>query len=284
MSKIFRIELGKKVRHNNLSLVAKIDGVSIISAKTTADNGYSIELIKRPEKLISKNSKVSISYESKFSSYVDLEIDATNIDYLNIEDVFKISISYALYEDNIRYATKDYELDFYGKLIPIWDIELPEDAFIDAKINIKYLNRNSQIIGQEIIPLSFNDDMLMCESLEGDVQEIGVPYKIDKINSIYLNKQNLADSSVFTVIDKTVKFKDPIKSPVLVYTPSLVTALDKVQVGKASFIDNNQNITTSLVGVRKVAYNFTVKLVNLNLSFIDQTLKIKRLGLISTNV
>lgn len=283
MSKIFRLELGKKMRHNNLSLQAKIDGVTLISAKTIADNGLPIELLKIPIKDISKNSKVSVSYDVKFSSYIDLEVDATNVDYLILEDVFKTSISYALYSDNVRYASAEYGLDFYGKMVPIWDIEMPEDAFLDVKLNIKYLNRNNQIIGQDIIPLSFNDDFKFCEAPEGDIKEIKTAYDIETVNGIYVNKKHLADTSTFDFSSKSVVFQDIINNPVLVYTPKLATSLAAVNVGKHSAIDNNQNITCNLP-VRKVVYSFIIKLVNLNLSHIDQTLKIKRLGLISTNV
>jgi hypothetical protein len=278
MRKEFKLHLDRIRPHNTVLLKPKHDNVKIVSISTTDDDGRPLSLL---DEAIEINSNTSIRYDVITSSVLWIEIEDVYVSELSVDDFLSIEVSLAEYATHGVASFPEGRMAFHKYISLAHSIENVKDAYVQAKLGLRTLDRFGNIVYSEQVSLGLNDDREMVAfATEGPMVELPIRPNPDSIKVIvegnYSKEFTVEDNRVYIDIPKDV-------SCYIIYKPFYISNGTFTQLSNNLSINSNNEIELRDDGCSTIVYTLELSVFNTGLTLINHTPIIKSLILVSSD-
>ncbi len=274
---VFTVNFNSVLPHNTLLIKPKID-TKIVSIYTINTDAERIELLVNP---IEIDSNTSIRYETIFSGKIWIEVEGTYVDELSIDDILIAEVSLAKYFTMGRYRSEEGQISFHKYISPIWEIDNVKDVLVDGELGIRTLDRYKNVIYDDTIPISLNDDGYLVEYANNGTE---VPLPIEPLMESVkvLVEGNYTDE--FEVIGNKIILDIPNNTDCyIIYKPIFLDSGSFMEISENVWINSNGEIKLREDNCDTILFTYTVKLYNTDLTSTNHTPIIKSLGIVSSS-
>jgi hypothetical protein len=274
---IFSIGFNSSLPHNTILIKPKVD-IKVVSIFTINVDAKRIELLSKP---IEIDSSTSIRYESIFSGKIWIEVEGTYVNELTLDDLMIVEVSLAKYFTRGEYLSNENKVSFHKYISPIWEIDNIKDVLIDADLGIRVLDRYNNVIYNETIPISLNDDGYLVEYARNG-------------SFVYLPVEPIPESiEILMEGDYTKEFELDNQKVIIdipndtdcyiIYKPKYIETGAFTKVSENVSINSNGEIKLREDNCDTILFTYTVKVYNTDLTSTNHTPIIKSLGIVSSS-
>lgn len=283
MYKIFTYSISI-VDHNNLVLTPKVSYLQVRSVYTLDSQNNKIDVIGQPLILEGIYNKIGINYKTITSTTLYLDIQVSD-DSLLLSDILDVKVTNTSYTTRGLYTSETYSV-VAGKYIqPIIEFSPLKDIYVDCSIDLKFFDKYGNIRLQDIVPIIANDDGLIASELTPTGgQSTALPLALNSVDDIDIYVQNVKlDKSNYSLTSpKVLSFDSRNIGPyIILYRPAFYSVSGYTKISDFLSINRNNIINHGLKDISRVEYKYMVNVFNFNTSSIDETIVIKKLGIVT---